>query len=163
MSQAPHTTPVPFSPSCNLTITSRGQSASRATWHGDVTFLAGITPVLLIGLHPERGNVAVRNAVFARGESMWDYNWVDVEYPTEGGYRFQARARDYEFAFGDEGFILLCDDVILLSIPYEELSEEEGWKEGITGVMFQIGDADRVDMEYAEVCRGGPRWMRDYA
>ena len=64
--------------------------------------------MLLIGLHPERGNVAVQNSVFRRGTGMWGYQWVDVTYPEAD----EEGRREYDFEFNESAFVLRCGDKV---------------------------------------------------
>ena len=62
--------------------------------------------MLYLGLHPERGNLAVKNEVFQRGDNMWGFWWLDVEYPDFD----EKLRREYTFSFDviNQAFILSC-------------------------------------------------------
>ena len=70
-------------------------------------FLADNEEVLQIGLHPERTeNLAVRNKVFKRGDNMWGFWWLDVEYPDFD----EELRREYTFSFDviKQALVLQC-------------------------------------------------------
>ena len=79
-------------------------------WNGDITFLAEDKEMLLIGLHPERRNLAVRNDVFKRGTLQWTYQWVTASYPNAD----DKGAREYSLTFAPSGFVLKCGDSVNL-------------------------------------------------
>lgn len=54
----------------------------RDTWQGDISFLddAG-REVLLVGLHPERGSLALRSESYSGGVEEYGYRWLAVDFP----------------------------------------------------------------------------------
>jgi hypothetical protein len=114
MMTAENEVPSTYNTDCDLKVVSAGQSSSRTyswygrreTWNGDVIFRAGEEEMLLIGLHPERQNLAVRNSVFRRGTLMWTYQWVDTTYDEADS---EGR-RQYRFQFTDSAFVLKSGD-----------------------------------------------------
>ena len=101
-----HKTKVNFTTTCDLTVLSTS-TIFENSWDGDVRFLAGDEEVLRIGLHPERTeNLAVRNEVFKRGDNMWGFWWLDVEYPDFD----EELRREYTFSFdvSKQALFLMC-------------------------------------------------------
>ena len=113
---AEHEVPTKYRTKCTLRVVSSGEPSDRRhswygrreTWNGDVTFSADSKDMLLIGLHPERGNVAVQNSVFRQGTGMWGYQWVDVTYPEAD----EEGRREYDFEFNESAFVLRCGDKV---------------------------------------------------
>ena len=64
--------------------------------------------LLLIGLHPERQELAVRNELFDWGTLRWTYQWVDATYPDAD----DEGKREYTFSFTTSGFVLKCGDTV---------------------------------------------------
>ena len=78
----------------------------KHVWNGDVIFRAGEKKMLLLGLHPEWQNLAVRNSVFRRGTRKWNYQWVPTEFPAPNHVGVE-----YSFHFtSTTGFKLDCGD-----------------------------------------------------
>ena len=109
-----------------------------------------------MGLHLELNNLAIQNALFTRGNERYGYHWVSVSYPDSTDDDLK---RLYEFGFGEMNFIVLVDNVTLISIPYEELTEDkEQFLRTIDAVKFKIRNNDEVVvMEYKKFCSGEPR------
>ena len=95
-----------FTTTCDLTVLSTSKSSINS-WDGDVNFLAGGLSMLYLGLHPERTkNLAVKNEVFKRGDHMWGFWWLNVEFPDFD----EELRREYTFSFDviKQAFILTC-------------------------------------------------------
>ena len=116
---AKHHVPTKYRTECALRVISSGEPSSstdswynrwRATWNGDVIFSADNVEMLLIGLHPERGNIAVRNNVFRKGTEEWGYQWVDISFPEAD----KKGRREYIFEFHELAFSLRCGDKVRL-------------------------------------------------
>ena len=112
-----------FDTECDLKVVSAGGPRSRISswygrresWNGDIAFLASDeTEMLLIGLHPERRNLAVRNSKFERGILQWTYQWVDISYPTAD----DEGEREYMFKFTPTAFILECEDRVRIHVAW---------------------------------------------
>ena len=139
--------PYQFDTDCHLKVVVSGRAYD---WNGDITFLANSQEMLMIGIHPERQNLAVRNDVFKRGSLQWTYRWVDVTYPTpkRGGQR------EYTFEFTSLRFVLKHGDTILLTIPYAELTyNKERFLKSINFVKFTIStERGPMSLQYAKQC-----------
>jgi hypothetical protein len=81
---------------CDLKVLSTSINASEH-WDADFRFFASDNESFLVGLHPERSNLSIRNGVFKRGTMKWDFQWVDVSYPS----RDQELQREYTFNFNN--------------------------------------------------------------
>lgn len=57
-------TPVSYNAKCGLHVRTSGGPSRYETWNGDVAFLHGNNEQFLIGLHPERGNIAIRYKLY---------------------------------------------------------------------------------------------------
>ena len=114
LTTAEHDVPTRYDTRCDLRVVSAGGPSfqtrtwygRRETWNGDVRFLADDREMILVGLHPERQNLAVRNSRFRRGSLMWGYQWVDASYPDAD----QEGRREYRFAFTPSAFVLKAGD-----------------------------------------------------
>ena len=73
-------------------------------------FRAGDQEVLMVGLHPQRGQVAVRNSVFQRGREQWGFKWVSADFPS----RNQVGERSYIFEFNERDFLIWCSGEVSL-------------------------------------------------
>ncbi|KAL5254730.1 hypothetical protein ACHWQZ_G014237 [Mnemiopsis leidyi] len=157
--EAEHATEVNFTTSCNLKVLSTS-TTSENSWDGDVSFLAGEKEVLLIGLHPESKELAVRNDLFKRGDNRWGFWWVKVDYPDlDGKFR-----REYIFSFNvtKQALVLTCGGDVstqkMIEIPFTELTDNVNeFLNSISKVFFhQKGDEesqlDRNRIEYSKIC-----------
>ena len=98
-----------FNTSCELiTLSTDPTSLGTESWNGDIKFLAGDQELLYVGLHPERGNLAIKNDVFNRGTNQWGYNWVTVDYPEYD----DNHERKYTFNFTESGLVLTCEGTV---------------------------------------------------
>ena len=104
--------PIGYKTVCKLQVqvksSGNGESQNEATGNGGVFFLSGSREMLFIGIHPERGKLAVRNRVFRRGTLEQGYRWVSVRYPWEG----PNGKRNYTLQFTPSAFILKCDRLL---------------------------------------------------
>ena len=159
---------IPYSPECLLKVKSAGHNRpytyTSETWHGDISF-ENMYPngtlreiVFLIGLHPERNSIAVKNSKYQQGKVLWGYQWVKTTYP-ELKY---GKSRQYFFTFNKETFSIVSGGEVLLSIPLIELGESsESVLESISDVRWIIGgdeDAEEekwVQLSYEVVCEEG--------
>ena len=91
-----------------MKVLSEETSSYGETWDGDVSFLKDTKELIMIGLHPERNSVAIRNKVYKRGVSTWGFQWVDVSYPQSDG----RGGRHYTFEFGQSELRLMCEQTV---------------------------------------------------
>jgi hypothetical protein len=100
---AEHGVPSNYNTRCSLIVVNYVNG--RETWNGDVIFETGGEEELVIGLHPEFQNLAVRNSVFRRGKLAYTYRWVETTYPAADN-----STREYSFQFTSSAAVLKCDD-----------------------------------------------------
>ena len=145
---------IPFSTNCNVSVLSEGRQVyglSIPSWHGDVTFVKDGEEVVRIGLHPERGNIAIRNSIFREGKEAWGYQWVEATYPKFINREYHL---SYKFYFTDSEIVISSMDVVIYRIAYEKLSNSGNID--INGVKFHIGTEGEaaVQLYFTVECLG---------
>ena len=109
--EAVHNAPLKFdATSCSLTVGTdfRLGGGERESWNGDIMFQDGKQEILMVGLHPETNQIAVRNSVFDRGESLWGYRWVPANFPDKNS----DGEREYTFEFTGTAFVVSCSNKV---------------------------------------------------
>jgi len=85
---------------------------------------------------------------------MWDYRWVETPYPEAD----KEGKREYTFEFTSTEFVLKCVDMVLITIPYEELADnKDEFLRDINSVKFNLklsSDKEPILIEYAQECSG---------
>jgi len=105
---------------------------------GDIFFLSELTrSEFMVAFHPERGEIAIRNAKYARGESKWGFQWVDIEFPFLESY-IEGDYHTYSVAFVGDKVVLTAEGRTLLEIPLIELCDDvDEYLNSIYGARFE--------------------------
>jgi len=105
---------------------------------GDIFFLSELTrSEFMVAFHPERGEIAIRNAKYAHGESKWGFQWVDIEFPFLETY-IEGDYHTYSVAFVGDKVVLAAEGRRLLTIPLIELCDDvDEYLNSIYGARFE--------------------------
>ena len=133
---------VPYETTCELTVLSSGTSTTSETDNGDVIFIAGRQQILLLELHPELEGVRLAVGGF-------DAKWIAVSFPDAR----DNMVREYSFKFGKTEFLVLCEGDVLISIPYDQYTENpDEFLSTIDSLKFDMKRA--ADIKFSKKCLG---------